>query len=56
MHAFIISVFLYMFPPQVVAKLIIILFDRLAKCTKWTTIDDEFSKVVKDKIGEDDAK
>ena len=46
MHAFLVSVFLFMFPPQTVAKMIVVLFRKLAKSTKWTTVDDDLADVV----------
>lgn len=50
MHAFIVSVFLYMFPPKVVAKMIVILFNKLAKSTHWTKVDDKLAKVIEEGV------
>lgn len=50
MYAFIVSILLYMFPPQVVAKMIVTLFNKLAKSTKWTKVDDELAKIVEDGV------
>jgi hypothetical protein len=50
MYAFAVSVLLYLFPPQVVAKLIVALFKRLAKSTRWTTVDDELAGIVEKSV------
>lgn len=50
MHAFIVSVLLYMFPPQTVAKLIVVLFKKLASSTEWTKVDDDLVAVIEKKV------
>lgn len=50
MYSFIISVLLYMFPPKVVAKMIVVLFNKLAESTKWTNVDDKLAKVVEEGV------
>lgn len=51
MYSFAVSVLLYLFPPKVVAKLIVVLFEKLAVSTKWTKVDDKLVAVIKDHVG-----
>lgn len=53
MPALIVAVLLYLFPKEVIAKMLLILFKRLAASTEWTTIDDEFVKVLEDHLKEE---
>lgn len=53
MPALVAALLVYLFPKEVLAKLLLILFRRLAKCTKWTTIDDEFLAVMEKHLGEE---
>lgn len=52
MYPFIVSVVLYLFPPKVIAKFLVILMGRLAKSTYWTKVDDEFVAVLEARLSE----
>ena len=41
MPAFALALVIYMFPKEVIAKMLLVLFRRMAKSSKWTTVDDE---------------
>ena len=46
MPAFVLALVIYMFPKEVVAKMLLVLFRRMAKSTKWTTVDDELVAIL----------
>lgn len=45
----------YMFPPQVVAKIAVMLFKKVAEKTPWTDADDELAKILEDRLKENTA-
>lgn len=49
-----ISVLVYLFPTRVVAKVIVMLFKKIAKKTKWTTTDDELVAILEERLKEDE--
>ena len=53
MYPFIVSILLYMFPPKVVAKMLIVIFKRLAENTRWTKVDDTLVKIVEKSLTEE---
>lgn len=53
MPAFLAALIFYLFPKEVVARMLLVLFRRLAKSTKWTTIDDEFLLILEKHLGEE---
>lgn len=53
MPALIVAVLLYLFPKEVVAKMLLVLFRRMAKSTEWTTIDDEFVAILEKHLKEE---
>ncbi len=48
---FLVGLISYMFPYEVVAKILVMLFDKLAKATTFTDFDDKVVKVLKDRLG-----
>lgn len=46
MPAFIVALLIYLFPKEVVAEMLVVLFKRLASATTWTTTDDELVEVL----------
>ncbi len=46
MPAFIVALLIYLFPKEVVAEMLVVLFKRLASATTWTTADDELVEVL----------
>ena len=46
MPAFVVALLLYLFPKEVVAEMLVVLFKRLAQATTWTTADDELVSVL----------
>ena len=50
MPALLVGVLLYLFPKEVVARMLLVLLKRLAASTHWTEIDDELVKVVEDRF------
>lgn len=50
MPAFLVAVLLYLFPKEVVAKFIVILFKKLASMTEWTQVDDDMAKAMEETI------
>lgn len=53
MPAFVLALVIYLFPKEVVAKMLLVLFRRMAKSTKWTTIDDEFVTILEKHLKEE---
>ena len=41
MYSLAVSVLLYLFPPKVIAKFLVVLIRRLASLSSWTKVDDE---------------
>lgn len=46
MPAFVVALLIYLFPKEVVAEMLVVLFKRLAQATTWTTADDELVDVL----------
>ena len=46
MPAFVVALLIYLFPKEVVAEMLVVLFKKLAKATTWTTTDDELVEVL----------
>lgn len=53
MPAIVISVILYLFPKEVIARMLLVLFRRLAKSTEWTTVDDELVSILERHLKEE---
>jgi hypothetical protein len=53
MPAFLVALIIYLFPKEVVAKMILVLFRRLAKSTEWTTIDDDLVAILERHLKEE---
>lgn len=51
MPAFLVGLLLYMFPYEVVAKMLIILFRKLADATQWTEVDNQLVAVLEQRFG-----
>ena len=58
---FVVGLLAYMFPYEVLAKIIVLLLERLAEATTFTTVDDKVVSVMKahlgltDEVAEDDS-
>lgn len=46
MPAFVVALLIYLFPKEVVAEMLIVLFKKLAASTTWTTTDDELVEIL----------
>ena len=55
MYALAVSVLLYLFPPKVIAKLLVVLMRRLATLSSWTKVDDDFVDILEERVREDDG-
>ena len=55
MYAIAVSTLLYLFPPKVIAKLLVVLMRRLATLSSWTKVDDEFVGILEERVREDDG-
>lgn len=51
MPAFVVALLIYLFPKEVVAEMLVILFRKLAKATTWTDTDDELVAVLSKRLG-----
>ncbi len=49
-----IAVIAYLFPARVVAKMVVMLFKRVAVKTKWTKADDELVAILEERLKEGD--
>lgn len=58
---FVVGLLAYMFPYEVLAKIIVLLLERLAKATTFTKVDDKVVNIMKahlgltDEVAEDDS-
>lgn len=50
MPAFLVGLILYMFSYEVVAKMLVILFKRLADATTWTEVDNDLVRVLEERF------
>ena len=48
---FVVGLLAYMFPYEVIAKIIVLLLERLAKATTFTQVDDSVVAVMKERLG-----
>ena len=53
MPAFALALVIYMFPKEVVAEMLLVLFRRMAKSTKWTTVDDDLVGILERHLKEE---
>lgn len=49
-YKYVIGIIAYMFPPEVVAKVAVMLFKKVASKTTWTDADDELAKILEDRL------
>jgi hypothetical protein len=50
MPALVVGLLLYMFPKEVLAKMLLLLMKKLAVSTEWTEVDDELVKILEDRL------
>lgn len=55
MYAIAVSTLLYLFPPKVIAKLLVVLMRRLATLSSWTKVDDELVDILEERVKVDDG-